>query len=404
MAFENKTIEDINELIVAGMEQELSTTFRLMPKSFIRVMAKVFSGVYITLYKQQAWIFLQMFVDTATFDEIEVLGKRVRPLVLWGELVGVGDPGEATQWTGTMRVTVAENETYLPKGTQLKNAATGKIYITTENKFLINPTEEVAIKCTEAGTAGNLDAGDILLTVSPLSMVERNCVVTAIGVQATDAEDENTYRNRVRNRWRVQPQGGSLADYRKWSSEVDGVLNTYIYKDDDSASGVLIYVSVDTNVNPQRIPSAGKLIEVGEACSFNPVTGEARKPIGAVLDPLGNGTYANIRPVSITTFDVYVTDFSGTELDEFKTSAKANLTEYFLEREPYVRGLSVDNNRTDRISTSNVIGILNDIAESVSSYFGSVEIRKGGDPLTAYTLGRGELAVLGDLYINGVIV
>lgn len=404
MAFENKTVEEINELIVSGLEQELSTTFRLLPKSFIRVLAKVFSGVFISLYKQQAWIFLQLFVDTATFDEIEVLGKRMRPLVLWGELVGVGAPGEATQWTGTTTVTVTSVDTYLPKGTQLKNAATGKIYITTEAKLLSNATETVAVKCTEAGTAGNLSAGDILVTVSPLSMIDRNCTVASTTTEATDSENEDTYRNRVRNRWRVQPQGGSLADYRKWAGEVEGVLNTYIYKDDDTASGVLIYVAVDTSVSSTRIPSSAKLIEVGEACTYNPSTGEARKPIGAVIDPNGNGTYSNVKAITVKSFDVYITGYSGDELEEFKSSCLANLKEYFLEREPYVRGLSIDNNRSDRISNSNLVGIVNDIAESYSGYFSGITLKKNNSEISSYSLGRGELAVLGKLYINGVEV
>lgn len=404
MAFENKTVEEINNLIVSGLEQELSTTFRLLPKSFIRVLSKVFSGVFISLYKQQAWIFLQMFVDTATFDEIEILGKRMRPLVLWGELVGVGAPGEATQWKGITNVTVTANDTYLPKGTQLKNTATGKIYITTEAKLLSNTNETVAVKCTEAGTAGNLEAGDILTTVSPLSMIERNCVVESTTIEAIDPENEDTYRNRVRNRWRVQPQGGSLADYRKWASEVDGILNTYIYKDDETASGVLIYASVDTSVNANRIPSSAKLIEIGEVCTFNPSTGEARKPIGAVLDPDGNGSYSNIKPVTVTDFNVSIIGYSGDELEDFSTSVKSNLQEYFLEREPYVRGLSVDNARTDRISNSNLVGIVNDIAESLSGYFTSIELTTNDEAVSSYTLGRGELAVLDKLYINGVEV
>lgn len=404
MAFENRTIESINDLIINGLEQELNTKFRLLPKSFVRVFAKVLSGVYISLYKQQAYIFLQMFVETATYDEIEVLGKRIRPLCLWGDLVGVGAPAEATQWEGTCKVKTTFVNTYLMKGTQLKNSATGKIYLTTENKLLANSYETVGIKCSETGKAGNLAEDDILMTVSPLSNIDRNCTVMSTTVEAVDAEDEDTYRSRVKQRWRVQPQGGSLSDYKKWSSEVGGVLNTYIYKDTESVSGVLIYVSVTTDVNPNRIPSSGLLVQVGEACSYDPETGSARKPIGAVLDPFNNGTYANVRPVTVTSFDVYINDYNEVELDEFQTSCKGNIKSYFLEREPYVRGLSVDSARTDRISVNNITGIVNDIAESVSGFFGSVVLRTDGEEIASYTLGKGELAVLGTLYVNGVAV
>ncbi len=404
MAFENKTVESINTLIIDGLEQELNVKFRLLPKSFIRVLAKVLSGVYISLYKMQAYIFLQMFVDTATFDEIEVLGKRIRPLCLWGDLVGVGSPAEATQWEGTCRVKVTAVNTYLMKGTQFKNSATGKVYLTTETRLLANSYETIAVRCSETGTAGNLVIGDILMTVSPLSNIDRNAAVMSVEKNAVNAESEASYRARVKQRWRVQPQGGSLADYRRWSSEVAGILNTYIYKDPDTASGVLIYVSCVKDVSPDRVPPSGLLKQVGEACSFDPETGEARKPIGAVLDPEGNGSYSNIRPVSISSFDVYINNYNEIELDEFQTQCKGNIESYFLQREPYVRGLSVDNDRTDRISVSNLVSIANDVAEGLTGYFESVVLKYENVEINSYTLGYGELAVLGNLYINGVPV
>ena len=35
MAFENKTIEDVNNLIISSLESELNTKFRLLPKAFV---------------------------------------------------------------------------------------------------------------------------------------------------------------------------------------------------------------------------------------------------------------------------------------------------------------------------------------------------------------------------------
>lgn len=404
MAFQNKTVESIYQLIVSGMEQELNTKFRLLPKSFIRVLAKVLAGVYITLYKQQAWMFLQLFVDTATFDEIEVLGRKIRPLVAWGELVGVGVPGEATQWAGKARVKVSAIRTYLEEGSQLRNAATGKIYITTETKFLVNMEEEISVKCVEAGTIGNLEVGSELQFVSPLYNVERKAFVSEVRNEASDAESAETYRGRVKQRWRVQPQGGSLSDYRKWASEVPGVYQTYIYKDEETSAGVLIYVAADPAVVSSRIPSKDVLVAVGEACSFNPETGEARKPMGAVLDPANNQTYSNIRPVRVTSFDVYINGYDEVEFVDFKQMVKSNVTAYFNGREPFVRGLSVDNERSDKINVNNIIGICNEVAESLSGSFSGIEIKKDGEVISLYQLGPGELCTVDRVFINGVEV
>lgn len=403
MAFENKTVEDVYELIIDGLQRELNVQFRLLPKSFVRVLAKVMAGVYITLYKQEAWIFLQMFVDTATFDEVEVLGRRIRPLVLWGELVGVGSPGDPTQFTGTIQVTTVNSREYVEEGTQLKNSATGKIYITTETKLLANPTEAIHIKCVEPGSAGNLSVDDELTFVNNIGCVDRKAILTAVGITGTDSETETNYRERVRSRWRTQPQGGSLADYRMWAAEVSGVYQTYIYKDDDTSSGVIIYVAGDGDVYTDRIPTSELCKQVGERCTYDE-EGTARKPIGAVLDPDANETYSNVKPVTVKPFIVSVTGYSGESLQQFKESAKSQIKSYLEEREPYVRGLSVDNDKKNRISDFNISSILTEICEEYSSYFTGVSVTSGGSSITAYTLGRGELAKLDKLYINGVEV
>lgn len=399
MAFENKSIESVNDLIVSGLETELNTKFRLLPKSFVRVLAKVLSAVFISLYRQQAWIFLQMFVETSSFDEIEVLGKRIRPLVLWGDLVGIGTPGTATQFEGKIKIKSTKLNTYIMQGTQFVNPATNIIYLAVDSVLLRDSEMIIKVRSAESGTVANLNIGDELKTTSPLVNIERSAVCTEVTTEAVDDEDEATYRNRVISRWRVQPQGGALNDYRKWSSEVPGVLQTYIYKDDNSASGVLIYVVAN---NESRIPASDLLVKVGEYCSFDPVTGEGRKPITATLDPDNDGSYKNIRPCSILEFDVYVNGYSGSELSSFCQSVKSNLTVYLKQREPFVRGLSVDDNRVDRISEVNISGIVNDIAEGLNGFFDGVELKKNDERIENYKLGRGELAKLRKVFVNGV--
>ncbi|WP_407371498.1 baseplate J/gp47 family protein [Carnobacterium sp.] len=401
MAFENKTIEDVNSLIINGLEAELNTKFRLLPKAFVRVLAKVLSGIYISLYRQQAWMFLQMFVATASFDEIEVLGRKIRPLVLWGQLVGIGEPGSATQFEGKIKVKASAINTYLNQGTQFVSRSTGEIYYTTETILLRDEYNIVSVRCAESGVIGNLVVGDMLDSVSPYNNINRQAECVEVSLNAVDPEDEASYRARVESRWRVQPQGGALNDYRKWASDVPGVLQTYIYKDDNTAAGVLIYVVANTD---SRIPTSEMLIQVGKACTYNPETGEGRKPIGAILDPANNETYSNIRPCSIKKFDVYITGYSMDEYAAFSASVKSNVSAYFKQREPFVRGLSVDNDRYDRISSINVSGICNDIAEGVSGHFDSVQIKKDGVVVSSYVLGRGELSELKDIYINGVKV
>lgn len=128
-----------------------------------------------------------------------------------------------------------------------------------------------------------------------------------------------------------------------------------------------------------------------------------RKPITAILDPQGNETYPNVKAVHITHFNVYVTGLTGVTAQDFGESLKSELETYFNNREPYIRGLSNDNNRTDSILRNSLIATVNSIALSMKATFDTVTMNTSGTVIAEYTLGKGELAALGDLYINGVI-
>ena len=102
-------------------------------------------------------------------------------------------------------------------------------------------------------------------------------------------------------------------------------------------------------------------------------------------------------------FDVYITGYTG-DVSVMSENAKTAIQNYMKEREPYIRGLSVDNNRVDSISVNNLIGLVNEIATANTASFDGVNLMKSSEMITEYTLDRGELAKLNNLYINGVAV
>jgi uncharacterized phage protein gp47/JayE len=404
-AFENKTIKEIRDLLYTGVMLEFNNSIRILPKSFIKVICTVFAGVFIFLYKMIGWVFLQLFPETAYWKEVNILGLKIRPLVKWGILIGVGEPRPGTQWQSEIAVHVTALNSALIAGTQLKSDITGKLYLIDETKTLENETEILSITCTETGKAGSLETGDILNFVSPLGNVEKEVEVTSIIQDATEAETEAEYRSRVVNRWRMQPQGGSLADYRIWASEVAGVYNTYPYNDPNTASGVLLYVSGNPLIFPDRIPSAALLKQVGDACIYDPNRGNKayRKPMGATIDPRGDGSYANVRSVVIIVFDIYIYGLIGIPAQDFADMVRTPLDEYFLGREPYIRGLSDDNNKKNIVSKNNVSSVIDQTAISHKAEFDSVSVFKNGILTPSYTLGMGELCKIRNLYIDGVL-
>ena len=403
MAYKNKTIEEVQRLLLRSFEHKFNTQLRILPKSFIKVLCKVFAGIFIILYKLVGWYFLQMFPETADWQEVTILGVKLRPLVKLGVLFGVGEPLSGVQWRGNIAVEVLTVGSVLYSGAQLKSSVTGKLYITEETKTLLRAKETVSVVCTEIGTAGNLEQSDTLNFVNPYGFIKTEAMVSDVTRVGLDNELESSYRNRVINRFRLQPQGGALADYRIWASEVPGVLNVYPYNDKEQPGGVLLYVSGISDVYADRVPDSGLLKKVGEACTYDPETGKAtRRPLTAVLDPKNDGTYTNIKAITVTAIDVVITDVLGIAPADFAQVVKPALKNYFLDRDLYIRGLSDDNNRTNVISRNHIITVINQIAVSVKAVFGTAEMKKGAGVVEMYTLDNGELAKLGALTINGV--
>lgn len=403
MAYENKTVDYVYDLLINSFQEKFNSRFRLLPKSFIVVLSKVFAGVFVILYKQVGWFYLQLFPDTASFETVDILGHTINPLVQLGKLFGVGEPTSGQTWEGRIAVSVVSEGRAITAGTQLKSDKTGFVYLVSQTVTTENESVTVPVYCSQPGTAGNLEAGDTLKFVSPLGFVATSAIVTESTLTGTDDESEEHYRSRVVNRYSSQPQGGALSDYRSWAFDAEGVLQTYPYNGENSPGDVEIYVAGITDIYPDRVPDRALCVAVGEACTFDPETGIAnRRPLTAILDPENDGTYLNIKPVSIVSVDVYVTDVTGIDPSDFGASFKSSLNTYLLGREPYIRGLSDDNNRTNVIQTNSLISIANTVATSLKGQFGTVTMQIEEITLANYTLGKGELSALGKLFVNGV--
>lgn len=403
MAYENKTVDYVYDLLIQSFQEKFNNRLRLLPKSFIVVLAKVCAAIFVVPYKLAGWFYLQLFPDTASFDRVNVLGHDLRPLVKLGNLFGVGEPTSGQEWEGVIAAVVALEGQVIMQGAQLKSDKTGLVYVTSETVTTAGESVNLPVYCSQAGAAGNLEIGDELKFVSPLNGVEQAAAVSSVTQAGVDDETEAHYRARVVNRYSNQPQGGALSDYRIWAFDAEGVLQTYPYNGENSPGDVIIYVAGTTDVYPTRVPGRELCVAVGEACTYDPETGEAnRKPLTAILDPNNDGTYLNIRPVSIVTIDLAVTGITGVDPGDFGAAFKSVAETYLLGREPYIRGLSDDNNRTNSVQTNSLIALANSVATGLKAAFGTVEMSIAGDAVESYTLGSGELCALGTLYVNGV--
>lgn len=391
MALNIPTTAEVTANIVAQIEASISQAVPLLPRAFIRVLAKAMAGVFILLYKFGGFIFLQMFVSTATFGDVKVGTRVINPLIEWGRLIGVGDPTAAIQAEITATVTVLNQVGSLPANSQLIGGLNQVTYISTAAVLLNAATVSVPCRAVEdpggnngTGVVGNLDPGDALQFANPLADVARDAVVLTLDTTGADGETETDYRQRVVDRFQAQPQGGAYADYRLWGSEVAGVRRIYPYTGDPGE--VDVFVEADTSIDPDGIPPGSMLTDVFDAIEKDEAGIATRRNANAFVNSLA---------ITRTGFDVTVTGLTApTGLAAIQAEITAAIELYFRNREPFVDGLTLPP-RLDRIKKTDLIAIVGEIVNLNNAEFTDVSfepVALPGFPQTLFSLGEGETA------------
>jgi uncharacterized phage protein gp47/JayE len=392
MSLTTPTTKEISDNIIAQLEASLNQSIPLLPKAFLRVLARALAGVFVLLYKYGGFMFLQIFVRTATISETTINGRVISPLIEWGRLIGVGDPAPATNAELLIDITVENQVGTLPSGTQLVNSDNGVTYITIGSVFLNAATVQATVRAVSdqaggggAGAIGNLDVGAVVSFANPLANVSRNASVVSQTVTGADGESTDAYRQRVTDRFQKRPQGGAYADYEQWGEEPAGILNVYPYTS-DCPGQVDVYVEATeaSSGSPDGIPTNAQLEEVLDSIELDSSGLATRRPANALV---------NAFPITRTGFDVRVTTLQVNDLAGVQQQIQTALNEYFRGREPYIIGLSVPPRR-DRITRTAVGGVVEDIVTAAGGIFGGVVVTVNGIQADAYTLGIGEKAKL----------
>lgn len=388
MSLTTPTTSQLRDTILAQIESSLSQTVPLLPKAALRVLAAIFAGVAIILYRYAGFIFLQLFVKYASFEATTVNGKTIRPLVDWGELIGEGPPDDGTQAQLVIAVTVVTQSGQINAGT-LYTGQNGVTYSVVSSVLLNAASVSVTIRAVDDpnrgegyGTIGNLANGSKVSLAVTLANVAREATVTSTAVEGAEPELEETYRQRVIQRFQRRPQGGAYADYWTWARDASGVVNVYPYA---SATPGVVEVYIESNVAPDGLAGAQLLADALALINLD-LDGEAlRKPVtaGAVT-----------RSITRSALDIEVDGLEAPDPAATMTAISEGVDEWLRGREPFIEGLSVLP-RKDRITQPEVAGVVAGIAAANGATYTSLTLKKAGIILTAYTLSHGEKAKLG---------
>lgn len=397
MSLQVPTTEAIALNIVAQLESSLSQTVPLLPKSFIRVLAKVLAGVFVLLWKYAGAMHLNMFIRTASAEETEINGQVLRPLWVLGDQLGEGPPDAATQAVVRLTVTVnlAGTEGTIAAGSQLLHPPTGLVFLTTAAATVPTTVGTIEVDAQASagpddtdgsGVIGNLAEGEELSFARPHPRVATVAVVQdPLVVEAVEEESTEAYRARLLRRSQRPPQGGAYADYRLWAEEPESILRAYPYTGEPGE--VDVYVEAVDSIDEDGIAGPTQIAEALAAIELDEDGLATRRPATAAV---------NVYSITRSAFDLQIV---GLLPDSSTTRAAiaAAVDEHLRSREPYVVGLSVPP-RTDRVSQIGCAGVVHDIASANGASVNGVILIDINDEQTGgRSLNHGEKAKLGEI-------
>ncbi|AUR81587.1 hypothetical protein NVP1009O_20 [Vibrio phage 1.009.O._10N.261.51.C9] len=383
------TTQQISENIVDQVSAQLGQRAPIFAKAFTRVSAKAIAGVVTTLYKYAGFMTLQMFVRTASNTPVTINGRTITPLAEWGNLSGESVQRAATQAQLNTLVNVATQGGVLGSGAQLLGP-NGITYITTGDVLLNAATVTVLVTAAGdqqggdgSGTVGNLENGSTLTFVQPLAAVQPATSVTASVRTGVDAETTEAYRTRIIRRFRQRPLGGALADYPIWAGTSPAVLNAYPYS---GATPGTVSIYIESSTEEDGIPTNDQLLEARNAIRFDADGRSTRSPVGALPN-----TFAITREE----FNVEIVGLNVDNAATVRNDIANALAEYFLQREPFIVGLS-SGTRMDTVTQSAAGGVVAAIVSAAGGTFTSLSLEDEADqPVVSHILPEGAKAKLG---------
>jgi len=364
-----RTISEVNTAIISQLELELNKVLPLFPKAANRVISKMLAGAFILLGKYLGVSFFQMFVVTATWEQIEIDGKFVKPLELWADIFDVGAPIGDTHAELEIEIpTTAAGDT-IKAAYQFRHRPSDLIYLCTADTVTTTPTTTVPVQCTTGGEIGNLDAGVgvVLEVVEPRSSIADSGTVSALTVNGADGDTESVYRQRILDRAKLPAEGGAPYHYWTWATSVDGIPYAYPYVSTIIPTAVEIYVDTEDG----SAPTAAQLTAVENAV-------EAERPVSDKVDVAG---------VTFVSFDVEVRDLDSKNLNDAKTRITTVIKNYFRSREPFIDGVSKLPAR-DILSSGEVQGLVMEEAARINATLSGVSITLATVPVVLWYLGR----------------
>jgi uncharacterized phage protein gp47/JayE len=273
------SVRDLYDTFIADYEQRTGQQTPLLARAFVRAFAWPVAGVVVLVYRYGQWVYRQMFIATCDVTALRLFGFRA----------GVDfKDGSATtlkiQLEGVTAPTISAGTLFVSES--------GVTYKTTDVSVTSGTTNVCIATSTTSGSATVPAIGATMTLVNPLLNVPDSGTVSEVTTEGDEPETLEQYRARVQARYRLQPQGGAPADYFLWATEVDGIVDAYVYVVEP---GITTVYPVGDGSGTDRNPSTADLNTVETYLRQSPDSSVFdRHPVQATLNVTapGNNDYS----------------------------------------------------------------------------------------------------------------
>lgn len=248
MPISRPTLQELIERSRADIEARIPGADAHRGNSVLGSLARVHAGGMHGLYGFLVWIAKQIIPDTADAEYLE------RWASLWGvaRLQPVAATGNLTI-TGTNGISV-------PAGTEFQTSD-GIPYTVNAEVTVASGTATAAITAVTGGSTGNQVAGTNLTLATPIPGITSQATVASGGLTGgTDAEPDDSLRQRLVERVQTPPHGGRAEDYIAWAKEVSGVTRAWVYPQELGIGTVTVRFTRDDDAS--IIPDSAEVAAV----------------------------------------------------------------------------------------------------------------------------------------------
>lgn len=384
------TITQLYTSVLSDIEATYGNSIPTFGKNFIRALAIVQAGKLKIYYYAIASLQKNLAPDTADPENLGGTLERYGRIKL-NRNPFPASPGQYTiQITGQVGAVIKASQTFKSNDDSL---SPGSLFILDNSYVLIANPDAITVRALTPGLVSKLLPGDGLTATSPILNVNADATVLVESIPPLAAEDTESYRSKVLDAYRLEPEGGAASDYRLWAEDAQGVEQVYAYAKPGASADVNLFIEATTadSIDGKGTPSPFILSAVESVVELDPdttkpINDRGRRPLGAFQ--------IHYLPVSPKNIDIQISGFIGITLDT-QTLIMTAMKAFLDDVRPFVAGADVLANKNDIFGINQIISIILNVKPG--SVFGSIQLTVAGNTTQSFTFENGDIPFLNSI-------